>query len=286
MIPTLNGATAGGGLALPDFIALAKDSGFAGVEFGIGAVADIIDRDGKDAARTLFSDSGIVPGAFGLSVEWRKDEATFHKGVEELPRLARAAQAIGCTRCCTWVLPDGGIPVAEYKAQSLARWARIAKTLNDYDVHLGLEFIGPAHFRTNPGNVWFYDIAGALEVADEVMAQSGTQNVGLLLDCWHWYTSGGTVMDLASIPVEQIVHVHINDAPQIPRDEQNDGVRLLPGASGVIDITGFLQTLQALGYEGPIAVETFSEELRALSPQEAAARAGAAMKKVWAEARI
>ncbi len=63
-------------------------------------------------------------------------------------------------------------------------------------------------------------------------------------------------------------------------------MRLLPGDSGVIDIKGFLQTLQALGYEGPVAVETFSEELRALSPQEAAARAGAAMQKVWAEARV
>ncbi len=179
MYPCLNGATAGGGLALPEFIELAKETGFAGVEFSIGAVADIIDRDGEDAARALFENSGIVPGAFGLSVEWRKDDDTFHKGIEELPRLARAAQAIGCTRCCTWVLPDGG-DLAEYKAQSLARWARIAKTLNDYDVHFGLEFLGPAHFRANEENVWFYDIAGALEAADEVMTMSETQNVGLL----------------------------------------------------------------------------------------------------------
>ncbi len=106
------------------------------------------------------------------------------------------------------------------------------------------------------------------------------------VDAWHWYTSGGSVMDLASIPVEQIVHVHINDAPDIPREEQNDGVRLLPGDSGVIDIKGFLQTLKALGYEGPIAVETFSEELRALPASEAAQRAAAAVRKVWEEARV
>ena len=285
MYPCLNGATAGGGLALPEFIKLAKESGFAGVEFGIGAVADIIDRDGEDAAVALFENSGIVPGAFGLSVEWRKDENAFDKGIEELPRLARAAQAIGCNRCCTWVLPDGGA-LDEYKAQSLARFARIAKTLADYEINFGLEFLGPAHFRTNPDNVWFYDIAGGLAAADDVMALSKTENVGLLVDAWHWYTSGGSVMDLASIPVEQIVHVHINDAPDIAREEQKDSVRLLPGDSGVIDIKGFLQTLKALGYEGPIAVETFSEELRALSPQEAAQRAAVAVKKVWQEAGI
>lgn len=285
MIPTLNGATAGGSLNLPDFIALAKSTGFEGVEFSIGAVADLIDQEGEDAANALFKESGIVPGAFGLTVEWRKDDDTFHKGIEELPRLARAAQVIGCTRCCTWVLPENE-SLEEYKARSLARWGRIAKTLSDYDVHLGLEFLGPAHFRTNPDNVWFYDIAGALEAADETMAQSGTQNVGLLVDCWHWYTGGGSIMDLASIPVEQVVHVHINDAPQIPREEQKDSVRLLPGDSGIIDIKGFLQTLKALGYEGPVAVETFSEELRALSPQEAVQRAAVAVRKVWDDARV
>lgn len=285
MYSCLNGVTAGGGLALPEFIHLAKDNGFAGVEFSIGAVADIIDRDGADAF-ALFDGAGITPGAFGLPTEWRKDEETFQKGLNELPRLAKAAQSIGCTRCCTWVSPNGGIPVAEYKAQSIARWAQIAKVLDEYGVHYGVEFLGPRHFRTEPENVWFYDIQGGLEAAEETMQQSGTQNVGLLVDVWHWYTSGGNLMDLASIPVEQIVHVHINDAPDIPRDEQIDSVRLLPGESGVIDIKGFLQTLKALGYDGPVAVETFSDELKALPPQEAARRAGEAVRKVWDEARI
>ena len=284
MYSCLNAVTAGGGLALPEFIQLAKDNGFAGVEFSIGAVADIIERDGADAF-ALFDGTGIMPGAFGLPTEWRKDEDTFQKGLNELPRFAKAAQSIGCTRCCTWVVPEGG-PLEEYKAQSLTRWAQIAQVLNDYGVHFGLEFLGPAHFRTNPGNVWFYDIAGGLEAADETMKQSKTQNVGLLVDAWHWYTSGGTVMDLASIPVEQIVHVHINDAPNIARDEQIDSVRLLPGESGVIDIKGFLQTLKALGYDGPVAVETFSDDLKALPPQEAARLAGAAVQKVWSEAGI
>jgi sugar phosphate isomerase/epimerase len=285
MISTLNAVTAGGGLALPEFIELAKNNGFRGVEFPIGAVADIIERDGADAF-AVFDGAGIAPAAFGLPVEWRKDEETFRSGLEGLPRLARAAQQVGCARCCTWVVPDGTLPVAEYRAQSTARFVEIARILGDYGVHLGLEFLGPAHFRANPDNVWFYDIAGGLEVADEVGQKAGTNNVGLLVDCWHWYTSGGTIMDLASIPVEQIVHVHINDAPDTPRDEQKDSVRLLPGESGVIDIRGFLQTLKALGYEGPVAVETFSEELKQLSPQEAAGRAGAAVNKVFDEAGI
>jgi hypothetical protein len=35
-----------------------------------------------------------------------------------------------------------------------------------------------------------------------------------------------------------------------------------------------------------VAVETFSDELKVLPPQEAARRAGEAVRKVWAEAAI
>jgi sugar phosphate isomerase/epimerase len=107
-----------------------------------------------------------------------------------------------------------------------------------------------------------------------------------LIDTFHWYTSSGTMMDLAAIPVEKIVAVHINDAPDVPVEEQQDKVRLLPGESGVIDIVGFLGTLNALGYDGPLAVETFSDELKALAPEEAARRAAAAVSGVLRAADI
>ena len=87
-------------------------------------------------------------------------------------------------------------------------------------------------------------------------------NVGLLLDCWHWYTSHGTLDDLKRLTAEQVVYVHVNDAPAgIPVDEQQDMVRALPGETGVIDIVGFLQTLRAIGYDGPVTPEPFKKEL-------------------------
>ena len=88
-------------------------------------------------------------------------------------------------------------------------------------------------------------------------------------------------MDLASIPIWQIVHVHVNDAPNLPREQQQDGVRLLPGASGVIDLQGFLKTLDAIGYDGPVAVETFSQELKALPADEAGAQAATSMQQMF-----
>ncbi len=283
MIPTLNSVTAGGGLPLSQYIALAQRSGFNGLDFDIKQAQ----KEGLDGAAALFESHQMFPASFGLPVEWRKDEATFRAGLETLPAFAKFAQDLGCRRCCTWVLPDGGEPRDKYAKTATARFIEIGRVLADNGVRFGMEFIGPHHFRTRPENVWFYDIAGALAVADEINSHLHSNIAGLLVDSYHWHTAQNSTMDLAAIPLEQIVHVHINDAPAgIAIPDLQDGVRELPGATGAIDITGFLSTLAALGYDGPVAVETFSAKLKTMTPDEAAAQAGAAVKGVFEAAGI
>ena len=279
MIASLSTVTAGGGLSLSEQVALCARHGFAGLEIGIESVRDM----GIDQARALFQRSDVAPVTFGLPVEWRKDEETFARGLAQLPVLARLAADLGITRCVTWVLPATDAPLEEYIETSKRRFAAIAKITSEQQINLGLEFLGPQQFRPDPTKFWFYDIAGALQAADEINQMAGTRNVGLLVDCWHWYASGGTQMDLASIPLEQIVHVHINDAPKgVALPDLVDNVRELPGVTGEIDVRGFLSTLRALGYDGPVAVETFSEKLNAMAPDEAAAAAAKATLSVMA----
>ena len=273
MIPSLSPVTAGGGLPLAEQVALCARHGFAGLEISIESVRDM----GVEPARALFQDADVEPVTFGLSVEWRKDEATFQTDLAKLPELAQLAAQLGVSRCTTYVLPSTDATIEEYRATSIRRFAEIARILAEHNIALGLELLGPQQFRPDPDKFWFYDIAGGLEAAEEINRLAGTQNVGLLVDCWHWYASGGTLMDLASIPIEQVVHVHINDAPTgVAVADLVDNVRELPGATGEIDVRGFLSTLQALGYDGPVAVETFSEKLKAMSPDDAAASAATA----------
>ncbi len=273
MIASLSSVTAGGDLALPQQVALCARHGFAGLEISIESAREM----GIDDARALFQYSDVAPVAFGLPVEWRRDEETFRHGLAKLPMLARLAADLGVSRCTTYVHPSTDAPIAEYIETSTRRLAEIAHVLAEQRISLGLEFLGPQQFRPDPDKFWFYDIAGALQAADAINAKAGTHNVGLLVDCWHWYASGGTLMDLASIPIEQIVHVHINDAPAgVALPDLVDNVRELPGATGEIDVRGFLSTLRALGYDGPVAVETFSAQLKAMSPDDAAAAAAKA----------
>src|SRR5207244_5299465 len=129
-----------------------------------------------------------------------------------------------------------------------------------------------ALFHTPPGS-----FAHAAPIA--------TRNIAPLLDCWPWYTTHATREDLARLRADQVVYVHVNDAPPgRDVDEQIDDQRLLPGASGVIDIAGFLQTLDRMGYDGPVAAEPFNAELNALPPAERVRLTGQAMARIWAQA--
>ena len=264
---------------LSDAIVAARLAGFAGLEFSVREVADLIDRHGVDHVRALFTSAGVRPAAWSHGLDWRSDEAAWRAGLAVLSRLAAAAAAIGCPRTFqvlhSW---SDDLPYAEFWDFCVARLRPIASILGEHGCSLGLEFLGPATLRAGKAHPFVHTAAGALEFGSAV-----GPNVGLLLDCYHWYTGHGTLDDLRGIRIERIVHVHVNDAPAgLPIDEQQDLVRDLPGETGVIDIAGFLGLLRDIGYDGPVTAEPFKRELHDL-PSDAArlVRVKASLDKVW-----
>jgi sugar phosphate isomerase/epimerase len=127
-----------------------------------------------------------------------------------------------------------------------------------------------------------YEFISTMTEALDLGNRLGTGNTGLLLDCWHWYTSHATVDDLKRLTADQVVYVHVNDAPPDRAiDEQIDNQRLLPGTSGVIDIANFLQTLDKMGYDGPVVVEPFNAELNALPYEERVVLTRSSLSRIW-----
>lgn len=269
--------------SLDEALAAAKTGGFAGVEFSPSQIADLIDSQGEDAARAQFDAAGIRPAGWGLPTDWRGSEEKWREGLGELPRLARAAAAVGGTRVSTWVMPcSNDRPFEENYQFHVARFAPIAQILGDHGISLGLEFIGPKTLWASQTYPFIHTLPEMLAIGREI-----GPNVGLLLDCWHWYTSQGTLDELKALTPAQVVYVHVNDAPAgVAIDEQRDNTRALPGATGVIDIAGFLQALQAIGYDGPVVPEPFVD-LSGLPSDEARLKTvGAAMDDIWQKAGI
>jgi sugar phosphate isomerase/epimerase len=258
---------------------LAARYGFAELHVNIEEVADL----GVERARDILSSAGVRPAAFGLPVDYRVVEPQFADALERLPRLCQAAAGLGITRTSTWVPSwHDELDSTANRAFHTERFVRIAKVLAPYDIRLGLEFLGPKTLRDGHRYDFIHTMPDMLALCADIGAQTGTHNLGLLLDAFHWYTAGGKLADLYGLKDADIVDVHVNDAQAgLPPDEQIDQVRTLPGETGVIGVPAFLHALNEIGYSGPVMVEPFSARVRAMPPEEAVKATGEALQSVW-----
>jgi sugar phosphate isomerase/epimerase len=274
------------GLSLEEAIDLARQSGFAGLAVDPHAVADAVEERGAEAVREEFARAGVRPALFNLPVAWR-DEERWQGDLRDLPRLANAARAIGAERTVTYI-PSGSDdrPYDENLAWNVARLRPIAEVLREAGCRFGLEYVGTTTFREGFRHPFIFTLDGAREL----IAAIGVDNVGLMLDSWHLFASGGTLDDLQRLRNEDIVVVHVNDAPAgIAWDDQIDTVRTLPLETGVIDLVGFMRTVQGLGYDGPVMPEPFSQrinELAAVDSLAAARETSRAMADLWRAAGL
>ncbi len=275
MFVCLNPGTVGGGVSYEEFVALAKRHGYPAVEFGIDWLVEKAAKEGTEAARKWLNQKGVHHAAFWLPVAWREEENKFSDSLQALPQKAQVAQAVGCTACITYVPPVIDGDPKEFWAMMVKRFREVCSILSDHGIRLGIEWVAPAHFRKS-GNSVLWRMDQALQLCEEI----GVSGVGLLVDSFHWFCAQHTLDELRGLPKGSIVHVHINDAPDRPVEEQIDNERIMPG-DGVIDLVGFLRALKVTSYDGAVSVEVLSKTLpQQFSKDELAAKAKGVMDKI------
>jgi sugar phosphate isomerase/epimerase len=237
-----------------EFVTKAAQYGFGAVDTDGASLAKLIEEKGLEGAQAFLRAHNIQIGSIGLPVEWRESEEKFKEGLSKLVEAAAAASKLGCTACCTYILPSTDYNAAHFMALATRRLKSCAQILKPYGIRLGLEFVGPHHLRTRWKNHFIWDQQSTL---DWIAAIDET-NVGLLYDAFHWYTNGLTVDDILSLQAAQIVHVHINDARDVPIEEVLDNDRIYPG-EGVIDLAGFLRAFNQIGYTGSVSQEILTQ---------------------------
>lgn len=263
---------------------LAADNGFDALHLDIREAAAV----GATQTRDLLAHAGVRPGGFGFPLDYRKPEAEFAAGLEELENLAKVAAAIGVNRTTTWIPSwHDSLDLIENHALHVNRLSRAAAILDRHGIRFGLEFLGPRSLRVGHRFEFLHDMESMLALCQDIEQAAGTRNMGLLFDAYHWYTAGGTLDQLDHLSDKDVVDVHVNDAlPGIPLDELPDTHRALPGETGVIDLTGFLRGLAAIGYSGPVMVEPFSPRLKEMTPEDAVRATAEALGQVWRAAGI
>lgn len=259
-----------------EFVQLASQYKFQAIEEDGGQLVDWIKRTSREEANDRLQHAGIEIGAIGLPVQWRESDARFQAELPQLEQQAQAASALGCKACCTYVLPSVNELPAHFFMTASKRLRLCAEILDAYGMSLGLEFVGPHHLRQSSNYPFLWEIGHFLDW----MELLDRPNIGLLLDCYHWHTTGADLDTLRRLDAKQIVHVHINDAKPLPPQELLDFDRLYPG-EGSIDVAGFLRALQDMGYRGVVAQEVLSADAPSGEPHALWQRSRQAFDRVW-----
>lgn len=250
-------------LPLEEEITIAAEAGYDGLELFIPKLAPFLARHTTTELARRLQESGLRPLTLnGIeNINLRTAEA-FAEVKAECRRLADLAQQIGCP--CIVVVPSprpAGMSWPEVRGQTVRALQELADVSAPQGVQLAFEFLAPANCSVR-----------TLDQAWEIIQATGRQEVGLVLDTYHFIVGGSRWESLDEIDIDRLLIVHINDVEDRPWETLTDADRLLPG-EGILPLTQLLSRLQALGYDWAYSLEVMRPAYRERDPREYA-RAG------------
>lgn len=257
----LDTAALGIRVGFPEALRFAAEYGFEGLAPKAGYLSEM----GADGLHRPLAEQNLRWGSLRVPVNVNGDEPVYAEGMAGLARWASMAEEAGVERThMTLAAGSDELPRDENFARHVERCNRITSVLKDHRLSLGLEYVGPLEVRAGLRYPFVHTLPELVELLGAV-----DNHMGVVLDSFHWYTAGDSVADILALSAEDVVSVDINDAiAGVPREDQEDLNRALPGTTGVIDISGFLTALVRIGYAGPVCVEPFCKDLAGKPPDE------------------
>jgi sugar phosphate isomerase/epimerase len=242
---------------LLDRLAPARAAGFTAISVWPGDMRGLHAHEVVSAVK----DAGLFVSEIELITNWMpphaSGESTFGKFLSALTadRVLPLAVELGAST----------VSVAElfgldYDRRLMAKhFGDLCDKAAAHGLRVALEFVPTGGV---PG------LAEAMEIIDA----AGRANGGLMVDAWHFFRSGSSLDQLASLPGNCIYSVQLNDALAAPEADLAQGMmnRLLPG-QGELNLKAFMQAIAATGTSAFLGVETFSKDLDQL-PTDAVAR--------------
>jgi len=249
----------------------AKAAGFDYLEIWAAKLRDFLKQRSTSELRDLFSESGPPPLSIN-SIEHItfRDPHAYETIKQECDELSNIAAEIGCP-CIVVVpgrLPDGGASRETVIDESVRVLNELCDISGRHGVSLAFEFLGQTDCSVP-----------TLDLATEIVRESGRQNLGLVIDSFHFYAGGSTFEMIEQLDPKLIQIFHINDAEDLPRDQLEDRHRLLPGL-GILPLREIVSAFRSIGYDKVASVEIFRPEYWGRDPFELARDAYAAAERV------
>jgi 2-keto-myo-inositol isomerase len=229
---------------------LCEKHGYELIEIRLDKLRDYLKTHSIDELVGFFEKSRIKPYAFNaLEFITFRDEEGYKQIKEDLVFLCQVGEKIKCKKIVVVPTFDiGQYTKTQIKDESVRSIKELADIASKYGVKLAYEFVGYPSCSVN-----------TLGQTYEIVKAVDREDVGLVLDCFHFHAMNSRLEDLEKVDAKKIFIFHIDDSEDLPVGALRDNNRLWPG-EGAIDLNSILKTLKAIGYSDMVSVELFRPE--------------------------
>jgi 2-keto-myo-inositol isomerase len=246
------------------------------VEITSALLDEFLKTDTLDSAKHVLTDNGLTPvssasGVAGL-IEPNPGRASaladFKRRCEQFAKLG-----LSHTYITTATPPNAPKYTLEDYKTAAANLRDVAEAAQQFKMKAMVEFVRASTF------------IATLNTLSNVMRQAAHQNLGIVFDCYHFWSSNNKLEDIDRVHPGEIAHVHFQDVPDIPRELLDQTSRFIPG-DGVSPLTTILRKLADKGYSGPLSVELFLPKFQQGDPYEVAREIRQKAETVMRQAKV
>ncbi|HWR22244.1 MAG TPA: sugar phosphate isomerase/epimerase [Feifaniaceae bacterium] len=231
-------------------LTLCESAGYDYIEIRLDKLRDYLTRHTVQDLKAFFEKNRIKPYAFNaLEFISFRDEAGFSDIMEGLGFCCDIGDEIGCRKAVIVPTFDvGNKTIKEIHDETV----RVIRVMAEYaaprNMRLAFEFVGYPNCSVNTfGQA--YDIVRAVN----------RDNVGIVLDCFHFHSMRSSLADLRRARKQDIFIFHLDDSEDLPIGAARDEHRLMPG-DGAIDLPAIFGALKEIGYDSMASLELFRPE--------------------------
>lgn len=224
--------------------------GYELIEIRLDKLKDYLKLYTIDDLACFFKNNRIKPYAFNaLEFITFRDAAGNKEIKENLKFLCEVGEKIDCRKIVVVPTFDiGPYTKTQIKEESIRAINDLADFAEKYNVKLAYEFVGYPNCSVN-----------TFGQAYEIVSSINRENVGIVLDCFHFHAMNSKIEDLEKADPKKIFIFHIDDSEDLVAGALTDDKRLWPG-DGFINLNLIVSTLKNIGYSEMASVELFRPE--------------------------
>jgi 2-keto-myo-inositol isomerase len=232
-------------------------AGIRNVEPCARLLDDYLKIDSIAGARRLLKDNDlrIVSGAVEVTGLWEPNP-NFTKNLDAFRKRCEQFAELGTPLVYSPCATAAKFEPADYN-RCIDNIRQTAEAARAFGLKVAAEFVRSSTFMAS------------LPTALRLHREAAHPNFGILFDCYHFWSGPSKFEDLELIRPGDIIHAHLNDTQDLPRELLDLQSRVIPG-DGVAPISRILRKLAEKGYEGPISVELFLPKFQEADPFELA----------------